>query len=74
MSQSRAQSLIESLVNVAAGYGVAVLSQVLIFPLFDVNVTIGQNMLMAGYFSVISIIRSYILRRFFNARAKRCRN
>ncbi len=70
MSQSKRQSLLESLVNVLAGYGVAVLSQVVIFPLFGVHVSVSENMLIAGFFTVISIVRSYALRRFFNSRIK----
>jgi len=68
MSQSRLQSAIESAVNVAVGYGVAVVSQLLIFPLFGVRVSLADNLLIAGYFTLISLARSYALRRLFNRR------
>ena len=66
--QSKLQSLLESLSNIAIGYSVAVLSQLLVFPLFDIDVTLGDNLLIGAYFTAISLLRSYIIRRWFNKR------
>ncbi|WP_415034469.1 hypothetical protein [Azonexus sp.] len=68
MSQTRLQSAVESLANVAIGYAVAVASQMLIFPLFGIHVTLADNLLIGGYFTLISIARSYAVRRWFNRR------
>lgn len=65
MKQSRAMSMIEALANVAVGYGVAVLAQIAVFALFGLSVTLVQNLMMGGLFTVVSIIRSYTLRRVF---------
>ena len=65
MKQSRAMSLTESLVNVLFGYGIAVMTQILIFPVFGLHATLEQNLLMSAVFTVISIGRSYALRRLF---------
>ena len=65
MKQSRAMPLIESLANVAVGYGVAVVTQILIFPIFGLHTTLAQNLLMGAIFTVVSIGRSYALRRLF---------
>ena len=65
MKQSRTMSMIEALANVAVGYGVAVLTQIAVFPLFGLSVTLVQNLMMAGLFTLVSIIRSYTLRRVF---------
>lgn len=65
MKQSRAMSMIEALANVAVGYGVAVLTQIAVFALFGLSVTLVQNLMMGGLFTVVSIIRSYTLRRVF---------
>jgi hypothetical protein len=65
MKQSRAMSLVESLANVAVGYGVAVVTQILIFPIFGLHTTLAQNLMMGGIFTVVSIGRSYALRRLF---------
>ena len=66
MSQSRRWSAIESLVNVAVGYGVAVGAQIAIFPLFGVNLPLADNLLIGVLFTVVSLVRSYLLRRLFN--------
>ncbi|GAA0651095.1 hypothetical protein GCM10009424_30110 [Sphingomonas ursincola] len=58
-------SLVESLANVAVGYGVAVATQILIFPIFGLHTTLGQNLMMGAIFTVVSIGRSYALRRLF---------
>ena len=65
MKQSRAMSLVESIANVVVGYGIAVGSQILIFPAFGLKMTLGQNLTLAGLFTVISICRSFALRRLF---------
>ncbi len=40
MRQSRLMSLVEAVANVAVGYGVAVLTQMLVFPLFGLMTTV----------------------------------
>jgi len=64
--QTRYQSLIESLTNIAIGYIVAVVSQLIIFPQFGINIPLGDNLLIGAYFTVVSLVRSYVLRRYFN--------
>jgi len=64
--QSRKMSLIESITNVIVGCSISVLAQVLIFPIFGISATIKENLLIGLCFTVISIARSYILRRIFN--------
>ena len=65
--QSRWMSLLEAVTNIAVGYGVAVLTQVLVFPLFGLAVTVTENLLIGLIFTVVSIVRSYALRRGFEA-------
>ncbi len=65
MKQSRAMSLVEAIANVAVGYGVAVVTQILIFPVFGLHTTLAQNLKMGAVFTVVSIARSYLLRRLF---------
>lgn len=64
--QSKTQSLIESFVNVAVGYGVAILTQVILYPLFEIEVSMSQNLQIAVWFTLVSLARSFLLRRFFN--------
>ena len=65
MKQSRLMSLVESIANVAVGYGVAVVTQILIFPIFGLHTTLAQNLKMGAVFTVVSIARSFALRRVF---------
>jgi hypothetical protein len=65
--QSRLMSLVESVANVIVGYGVAVVTQILIFPIFGLHATLAQNLKMGLVFSVVSIARSFALRRLFEA-------
>ena len=65
MKQSRAMSLVESVANVIVGYGVAVATQILIFPVFGLHTTLAQNLKMGIIFSFVSIARSFALRRLF---------
>ena len=67
MKQSRFMSLIEAIANVAVGYGVAVVTQILIFPVFGLHTTLGQNLKMGGIFTIVSLARSFALRRLFEA-------
>lgn len=66
MSQPRIHSLIESIANVAIGLGVAVATQVSVFPLFGIHIPLSDNLSIAGIFTVVSIVRSYAVRRLFN--------
>jgi hypothetical protein len=67
MKQSRVMSLVESVANVVVGYGVAVVTQILIFPIFGLHTTLAQNLKLGLVFTIVSIGRSYALRRFFEA-------
>ena len=68
MNQSRLSSLIESLANILIGYVVAILSQLLIFPLFSIHLPLSSNLSIGFWFTLVSLVRSYALRRWFNAR------
>lgn len=65
--QSRAHSAFEAVANVAVGYGVAVLANMLIMPAFGYPVTAAHAAGMGVLFTAISLVRSYALRRAFNA-------
>ena len=67
MKQSRAMSFVEAVANVAVGYGVAVMTQMLIFPVFGLHTTLAQNLQMGGIFTLVSLARSFALRRLFEA-------
>ena len=64
MRQSRLMSLVEAVTNVV---GVAVGVQILLFPVFGLTVTLRQNLAIGLVFTGVSIARSYVLRRMFEA-------
>ena len=66
MKQSKLQSLIESVITVGSGLIVAVIIQLLIFPLYDIEITLFENIQLATIFTVSSIIRIYFIRRCFS--------
>ncbi len=65
MKQSRLMSFVEAISNVVVGYGVAVVTQILIFPIFGLHTTLAQNLKMGAIFTIVSIARSFALRRVF---------
>ena len=64
--QSRWMSLLESMTDIAVGYCLAILTQVLVFPLFGLSVSFSENLGIGMVFTVVSLVRSYALRRLFN--------
>ena len=71
MEQTRLGSLIESAANIVIGFGVALLSQIVVFPLVGIHgVPLTTNLEIGAYFTAISLLRSYVLRRWFNARLR----
>jgi len=64
--QTKKQSFMESLANVAIGYLISLISLFVIFPLLRIESSTGKNLIITLYFTLISISRSYILRRYFN--------
>lgn len=66
-SQPKKFSFLESCVNVAVGLVINVTAQAIVFPWFGIRIPFASNLGIAGIFTVISIARSYGLRRAFNA-------
>jgi hypothetical protein len=52
--------------NVAVGYLVALATQLIVFPLLGIPVRLSQNIAIGAIFTVVSLVRSYCLRRMFN--------
>jgi hypothetical protein len=65
MTQSRRLSLIEAVTNVVLGYALAMVTQIVVFPWFGLQVSLGDNLAIGGAFVAISLLRSYALRRAF---------
>ncbi len=67
MEQSRLVSFIEANMNVFSGFFISLAVWIFfVAPLYDIEVTYAQNLEITCIFTVSSLIRSYIIRRFFN--------
>lgn len=69
--QSKKHSIVESVFSTAVGFVINVTAQHFIFPLFGIYIAWHSNISIAIIFTVISIARSYIIRRFFTKRTER---
>jgi putative effector of murein hydrolase len=65
VTQSRRVSLVEAITNVAVGYVLAVITQIVVFPWFGIHPSLGENLAIGSIFTGISLLRSYALRRLF---------
>ena len=66
MTQSKLGSFVESLVDTGTGYIVALLTQAVVFPIFNIYISYTDHFLIAAIFVIVSLIRKYIFRRIFN--------
>lgn len=67
MKQSKLMSWLESLINIAVGFGISLAAQMYFLPLLGVQIAFHQNLFFALIMTVISLLRSFILRRVFEA-------
>jgi len=67
VNQTRLGSLIEAGVNIVVGFSINWVANLLILPLFGFNVTGVQAFNIGLFFTAISLARSYVIRRWFNA-------
>ena len=68
MNQSKLGSFIEAWFNVLIGFGINFSANLLILPMFGFNITLSDNLFIGMLYTVISVARSYAIRRWFNAR------
>lgn len=71
MRQTRRGSALEAVTNVAIGYWLAVGTQIAVLPWFGVRLPTHDNLLIGAVFTVVSLARSYCVRRAFNHFAER---
>jgi len=62
------KDILESMIDVGSGFFLAIIIQLTIFPLFDLHPTIFENFQIALIFTIVSITRSALWRRFFRKR------
>lgn len=64
--QTRLFSLIETFSNIFIGWVIAIITQIIIFPIFNINIPLKENLQISAIFIGVAIIRGYTLRRVFN--------
>ena len=67
MKQSRTMSMVEAATNVILGYVLAVATQIVVFPWFGLEAALGEHLTIGMAFVGVSMARSYLLRRMFEA-------
>ena len=68
--QSKKQSLIETLTSVFVGWLIGVILNLTVLPLFDYNITVVDSLWVSLIFTVVSVARGYVIRRWFNSKEK----
>lgn len=68
--QSKLESFIESLLNTIIGYLIALVTQIIFYPMFGIHVEFHDQLSLALLFTCVSLVRSYVIRRYFNSHFK----
>jgi len=71
MSQSKVGSFLEALTHTFIGYFLSLIVQFIVYPLYGATFTIQQNIEIGLIFMVVSTVRGYVIRRWFNERIHR---
>ena len=64
--QTKTDSILEALTNIAIGAGIALLAQIIWFPIIGKDFTLVDNLMTTAFFTLVSFVRSYGIRRLFN--------
>ena len=65
--QTKVGSIVEAWANILVGFWINFLANLVILPLFGFSsLSLGKNFIIGALYTVISLIRSYVLRRWFN--------
>lgn len=66
MGQTKKGSVLETITNTAVGFAINYTANLLIFPLYGMHISPGNNFLLGLIYTIISVVRSYGMRRLFN--------
>ena len=67
MSQTRLGSFIEACINILIGFSINFVMNLIILPIFGFHISLENNFYMGLMYTAVSIIRSYVIRRWFNS-------
>lgn len=60
-------SAIETATNIAVGLVISLLAQMVILPVYGIHISMSENVQITIFFTAVSIVRGYCLRRLFNS-------
>jgi len=66
VTQAKTTSLVEVITGTFIGLTVAIITQIIIFPWFEIETNLSNNVQIAAIFTGVSILRGYLVRRAFN--------
>lgn len=66
--QTKTMSFIESWTNIVIGYTINFIANAIILPFFVEDFTISDNLIIGIFYTLISLVRSYCIRRWFNSK------
>ncbi|ESQ85382.1 hypothetical protein AEAC466_04375 [Asticcacaulis sp. AC466] len=67
--QSRIDSFMEAITNTAVGFTISLCVQLIVAHIYHLPISIGDNLVIVGIFTVVSIIRQYVVRRLFDGKS-----
>lgn len=71
MAQTKRGSLVEAIANTAIGWGINLVANLIVLPMFGFDVTLSDAVGIGVIFTLISVARSYVVRRVFNSKPLR---
>lgn len=69
MNQSKIDSVLEATTNISIGAGIALIAQIVWFPIIGKDFTLMDNLMTTAFFTIVSFVRSYGIRRLFNGKS-----
>jgi hypothetical protein len=67
VSQTKLGSFVEAWANIAIGFSINYVANLVILPMFGfASLTPGKNFAIGVLYTGISLVRSFVLRRYFN--------
>lgn len=71
MTQTRLSSFYEVCISTFIGFGLSLVLQTILSQVYHLNTSTSANVQITLWFTILSIVRGYVIRRWFNARLKR---
>ena len=71
ITQTKKGSLYEAVINTFIGFFITLALAPIVYPIFGHSFSMQQNLGIAAFFTIVSILRGYVVRRWFNGKIKR---